>query len=171
MRMLGVSLLVLIGVAAVIGLLLQTTFFHLVPFAALMPDLILILCVYLGLHQHSVGGTTGAFLLGYFMDNFAGNTVGLHAFAMSLIFVLVYLISRRLWMDNWIANIAVVFAASMLKTLTVAVLLVLYLSESYPWRQLLSTIWVDAILAAFFAPFVFALLDGGRRASGIRVTE
>ena len=29
--------------------------------------LVLILCVYLGLHEHNTGGATGAFLLGYLL--------------------------------------------------------------------------------------------------------
>ncbi|MGH7860345.1 MAG: rod shape-determining protein MreD [Candidatus Binatia bacterium] len=167
MRLLGLSLFTLVGVAAIAGLLLQTTALHMLPVGPVIPDFILILCVYLGLHQHSVGGTTAAFLLGYFADNFSGNAVGLHAFAMSLVFVLVYLVSRRLWMDNWVSNVAVVFVASMLKTVTVAALLVFYLSEDYAWGRLVSTIWFEALLAALFAPVVFIVLDRGRKLSGL----
>jgi rod shape-determining protein MreD len=165
--MLGLSLFTLVAVAAIVALLLQTTVLHMVPFGPVIPDFVLILCVYLGLHQHSVGGTAAAFLLGYFADNFSGNTVGLHAFAMSLVFVLVYLVSRRLWMDNWVSNVAVVFVASMLKTLTVAILLVFYLAEDYAWGRLVSTIWFEAFLAAVFAPLVFVVLDRGRRLAGL----
>jgi rod shape-determining protein MreD len=164
---LRLSLVTLIAVAAVLGLLLQTTVLHMLPLGRPVPDFILILCVYLGLHQHSIGGTTAAFLLGYFADNFSGNTVGLHAFAMTLVFVLVYLVSRRLWMDHWVSNVAVVFLASVLKTLTVAFLLVFYLSEEYPIRMLFAAVWLDAALAALFAPLVFVVLDRGRRASGL----
>ena len=38
-----------------------------------MPDLVLVLCVYLGLHEHSIAGALGAFLLGYFLDSFSGD--------------------------------------------------------------------------------------------------
>ena len=162
MRMGGLSLLALVGLAGLLGLLLQTTVFHSLP-VGLIPDFVLILCVYLGLHQHNVGGTAVAFLLGYFADNFSGNAVGLHAFAMSLVFVLVYLMSRRLWMDHWLANIAVVFVASLLKTFTVAVLLAFYLSVDYPWSRLATHLWFDAFVAALFTPLVFVLLERGRR--------
>src|SRR5262249_22625135 len=36
-----------------------------------------------------------------------------------------------------------------------------------PWRHLFSTIWIEAGIAALAAPFVFSLLDGGRRGGGL----
>lgn len=161
------GLVILVMIAAVAGLLVETTVFHLLPLGSMIPDFVVILCVYLALHEHSVAGTLGAFLLGYFADSFSGNVLGLHAFAMSLVFLLVYLLTRQLWMDNVVANVAVVFVASLLKTLTVAVLLAFYLSAAYPWHQLFSGAWVEAAIAALVSPFVFSLLDGGRRMWGL----
>src|SRR5206468_5787209 len=83
-----------------LALLLQTTVLHTLTAGRVIPDLALVLCVYLGLHEHSVAGATGAFLLGYLLDSFSGSLVGLNAFAMTSVYTLVYLISRRLWMDN-----------------------------------------------------------------------
>jgi cell shape-determining protein MreD len=86
---------------------------------------------------------------------------------MSLVFVLVYLLARQLWMDNVVANVAVVFVASLLKAVAVALLLVFYLSADYPWGHLFSTAWLEAAIAAVLTPFVFSLLDGGRRVWGL----
>jgi rod shape-determining protein MreD len=160
-------LLALVMIATIVGVLLETTVVHLLPLGPIMPDFVVILCVYLALHEHSVAGALGAFLLGYFVDNFSGGVLGLHAFAMSLIFVLVYLLARQLWMDNVVTNVAVVFGASLLKAVSVAVLLALYVSGDYPWRHLFSTIWIEAGIAALATPFVFSLLDGGRRVGGL----
>jgi len=161
------GLLLLVMIAAVFGILLQTTLFHLLPLGPMIPDLVVILCVYLALHEHTVAGALGAFLLGYFSDNFSGNVLGLHAFSMSLVFVLVYLMARRLWMDNVVANVAVVFAASLVKAMAIALLLAFYLSADYPWRQFLTTVWIEAALVAMISPLVFSLLDGGRRMWGL----
>ncbi len=163
----AMGLLVLVMITAVVGVLLETTVFHLLPLGSIVPDLMVILCVYLALHEHSVAGALGAFLLGYFTDSFSGNMLGLHAFAMSLVFLLVYLLARQLWMDNVVANVAVVFIASLIKALAVAALLAFYLSAAYPWHQLFSSAWVEAGIAALFSPFVFSLLDGGRRLWGL----
>jgi rod shape-determining protein MreD len=131
------------------------------------PDLLVILCVYLALHEHTAAGTLGAFLLGYFADNFSGNVLGLQAFAMTLVFVLVYSLARQLWMDNVVANVAVVFMASVLKAIAVAMLLTFYLAGEYPWPHLFSTIWIEAAIAAVFTPFIFSMLDNGRRLWGL----
>ena len=74
---------------------------------------------------------------------------------------------RQLWMDNVVANVAVVFAASLLKALSIALLLAFYVSADYPWSHLFTTVWFEAAIAAMFTPFVFSVLDGGRRAWGI----
>jgi rod shape-determining protein MreD len=160
-------ILVLVMLAAIGGVLLETTLLHLVPLGPIMPDLVVILCVYLALREHSVAGALGAFLLGYFVDSFSGNVLGLNAFAMSLIFLLVYLLARQLWMDNVVTNVAVVFGASLLKALSVAALLALYVSADYPWRHLFSTAWIEAGIAALATPFIFILLDSGRRVGGL----
>ena len=166
MRRLAVGLFAIVLVAAVVGLLFQTTLFHFLPFVHVIPDLMLILCVYLGLHQHSFAGSTGAFLLGYFTDSVSGSAVGLHAFALSLVFFIVYLVSRRLWMDNVIANVAMVFVAALLKTVVVAGLLS-FIGAPVSWATFLSGMWLEALVAALFTPIVFRLLDGSRHVWGL----
>ena len=148
----------LFGAVAIGALLLQTT---VLPFAALgraTPDLLLIMCVYLGLHQHTVGGAIGAFSLGYLQDAFSGSVAGLNAFGMCLVFTVVYLTSRRLWVDNTISKIAVVFLASVLKTVAILVLVALFLSIEGLWRTMLSYLLIEAVLAALLSPAVFAVL-------------
>jgi len=161
-----VGLLFLVMIAAVLSLWLQTTLLHLVPLGSIMPDFVVILCVYLALHEHSVLGSLGAFLLGYFADSFSGNVLGLQAFAMSLVFLVVYLLARQLWMDNVVVNVTVVFVASLFKALAVAMLLAFYVSADYSWSHLFSTVWIEATIAALFSPVIFSLLDGGRRLWG-----
>lgn len=161
------GLLIMVMITAAVGVLLETTVLHVLPLGPIRPDLIVILCVYLALHEHTVAGALGAFLLGYFADNFSGSVLGLQAFSMSLIFVLVYLLARQLWMDNVVANVAVVFVASLLKSLAVALLLAFYLAADYPWAHLFGTVWIESAIAAFFTPFVFSMLDGGRRLWGL----
>jgi rod shape-determining protein MreD len=146
------------GAIAVIALLLQTTVLPHISVGRATPDLLLIMCVYLGLHQHSVAGAVGAFFLGYLQDTFSGSLVGLNAFGMCLIFTVVYLTSRRLWVDNAISKIVVVFIASVLKTISVLTLIVLFISAEGVWQTMLAYLLIEAVLAALLSPPVFALL-------------
>ena len=153
---------VLFTLCAVGALLLQTTVLPHAIFGRGTPDLLLIMCVYLGLHQHTVGGALGAFLLGYLQDAVSGTVLGLNAFGMSLVFTTVYLTSRRLWVDNTISKIVVVFCASVLKTLAILGLVVVFLSLEDLWQAILQYLLVEALLAAVLSPAVFSLLASTR---------
>jgi len=141
-----------------IALLLQTTVLPLAAVGRATPDLLLIICVYLGLHQHSVAGALGAFVLGYLQDTFSGSTIGLNAFGMCLVFTVVYLTSRRLWVDNAISKIVVVFMASVLKTMAILALVAVFMSVDGLWQTILGYLVIEALLAAVLSPAVFALL-------------
>ncbi|MBI1815063.1 MAG: rod shape-determining protein MreD [Deltaproteobacteria bacterium] len=150
------------GAATVAALVLQTTVWHWLPLGGAIPDLLLILCVYLGLHQHTVGGALGAFFLGYAQDSFSGGAVGLNAFAMSLVFALVYLTSRHLWVDNAISKVVLVFLASVVKTMVVVGLIAVFLSTAGIWSTLARHLMIEAAVAAALSPPVFAMLASTR---------
>ena len=89
---------------------------------------------------------------------FSGPVVGLNAFGMCLVFTTVYLTSRRLWVDNAISKVVVVFLASVLKTLAIVVLLALFMSVEGLSNSVLRYLLVEAVLAALLSPAVFAIL-------------
>lgn len=161
MRAAGVYVL-----TATVALLLQTTVLHGLTGGRIIPDLILILCVYLGLHEHNIGGATGAFLLGYLLDSFSGSLVGLHAFAMTTVYLVVYLVSRRLWMDNTLSGVAMVFFGSLLKGVAIVVALAAYLSVDRLSFGVAQTLFAEALLAAALTPVVFGALGWAKRFTG-----
>ncbi len=154
---------VLCGVTA---LLFQTTILHSVSGGRAIPDLMLILCVYLGLYEHNVGGATGAFLFGYMLDTFSGSVVGLNAFAMTSVYLVVYLASRRLWMDNTMSGIAMVFLATFLKGFAVLGALAAYLGVDRLTLGAAQILLGEALLAAALTPPVFGVLRWARRVTG-----
>ena len=154
--------------AGTLGLLVQTTILHGLTGGRIIPDLVLILCVYLGLHEHNIGGATGAFLLGYLLDSFSGSLVGLHAFAMTTVYLVVYLVSRRLWMDNAWSGVAMVFLGSLLKGVAIVVALVAYLSIDRLSLGVARSLFAEALLAAALTPVLFGGLGWAKRVvSGI----
>jgi rod shape-determining protein MreD len=150
-----------------LALLLQTTLLHGLTGGRVIPDLVLILCVYLGLHEHNIGGATGAFLLGYLLDSFSGSVVGLHAFAMTTVYLVVYLVARRLWMDNTVSGVAMVFLGSLLKGVAIVVALAAYLSVDRVSFGMARTLLAEALLAAALTPLLFATLQRAKRVAGI----
>jgi rod shape-determining protein MreD len=151
----------------VIALLLQTTILHGLTGGRIIPDLVLILCVYLGLREHNIGGATGAFLLGYLLDSFSGSVVGLHAFAMTTVYLVVYLVSRRLWMDNAWSGVAMVFLGSLLKGVAIVVALAAYLSIDRMSLGVAQTLFAEALLAAALTPIVFGGVGWAKGVAGV----
>ena len=142
--------------------LLQTTLLHLLPLGPFVPDLALVLCVYLGLNHPTVGAVLGSFVLGYSVDVFSSPILGLNAFALSLVFLTVYLSSRHIWINNPLLSAPVVFIASWVKGGGLMLVWTLFLTMDGLGLGGLKYAFVDALLAAILAPGMFALLKRGQ---------
>lgn len=148
-----------------IGILLvflQTTFLHLLPLGPIVPDLTLLLCVYWGLHHPTVGAVLGTFMLGYSVDAVSSPILGLNAFAMSLVFLSVYISSRTIWIQNPVVSTVVVFFASWVKGVALVLVWAIFLNVEDVWMGALKYILLEAIIAAALAPIVFSLLRRGQ---------
>jgi rod shape-determining protein MreD len=147
----------LVGLAMV---LLQSTILNLFP---VVPDLVLIICVYWGLHQPTAGAVLGAFALGYSVDIVSSPILGLNAFAMTVVFFTVYLSSRSIWLHGPLVSTFVVLLAALVKGLALVLAWVIFLNTERFWAGAVRYIMSEALLAAAIAPLVFALLRRGHR--------
>jgi rod shape-determining protein MreD len=148
------------------AILLQTTILHPAVFGSTPPDLVLVLCVYLGLYYQRVGGALGAFFLGYLLDTFSGANFGINAFGMTFVYLFIYLLSRRLWIEGVLPNILVVLAAAVVKAVAVVVLLAV-VSEELVGAPDLGSELVSGATAAVLTPLVFGLLRRGKLWLGV----
>lgn len=137
--------------------LFQTTFLHLLPLGPIVPDLILVLCVYWGLYHPTVGSVLGSFILGYSVDVFSSPVLGINAFAMSLVFLAVYVSSRRIWIRNLFLSGAVVFVASWVKGAALIMVGTIFLAPDGLWMGVLKYVFWEALIAALAAPWLFSL--------------
>ncbi len=156
------KLFLLFFVAGIILIVLQTTFFHLLPIGPVVPDLILVLCVYLGLYHPSVGAVFGSFLLGYSIDVISSPILGFNAFAMSLVYLIVYLCARSIWLHHPIVSSVVVLLAALVKGVTMVLIWAIFLSLDRFWAGAARYVLWEALLAAVLAPLIFALLRRGQ---------
>jgi rod shape-determining protein MreD len=153
------KLSLLLFVTGLLLVLLQTTFLHFFP---LVPDLILVLCVYWGLHHPTVGAVLASFVLGYSVDVVSSPILGINAFAMSLVFLAVYLSSRSIWLHNHLVSAVVVLLASLVKGVALVLVSAIFLSTEGFWMGALRYILLEALVAALLAPLVFTLLRRGQ---------
>ena len=152
--------LMLFGFGIVL-VVLQTTLQRLLPIGPIVPDLILVLCVYWGLHHPTAGAALGSFLLGYAVDIISSRLLGVNAFAMSLVFLSVYLGSRSIWLHHPIVSSIVVLFAALVKGAGLVLVWLVFLSTEGFWQGALHYIISEALIAAVLAPFMFTLLQRG----------
>jgi rod shape-determining protein MreD len=114
-------------------ILLQSTFFSLLPLGPIVPDLILVLCVYLGLHHPTVGAALGSFVLGYSVDVVSSRLLGFNAFAMTLVFLAVYFSSRSIWLHHPVVSSLIVLCAAVVKGVAMVLVWVIFLSMEGFW--------------------------------------
>ena len=142
-------------------ILLQSTFFSLLPLGPIVPDLILVLCVYLGLHHPTVGAALGSFVLGYSVDVVSSRLLGFNAFAMTLVFLAVYFSSRSIWLHHPVVSSLIVLCAAVVKGVAMVLVWFIFLSMEGFWLGAVKYIIMEALVAAALAPVVFSLLRRG----------
>jgi rod shape-determining protein MreD len=150
---------------ALIAMLLQTTVLP-ATHLPVVPDLILVLTVYLGIRHPSAAAAAGAFLLGYFLDTFSGTVLGMNAFSLSVAYAAAHLISRRIWMEGGFPVIAVVFVAGCVRAVAEVVVATLVAARAPVWQHVVRYGFLEAAVAALVAPAVFAWMSWEKRIVG-----
>ena len=88
--------------------------------------------------------------------------LGLNAFAMSLVFLAVYVSSRSIWLHHPVVSSIVVLLAALIKGAALILVWTVFLSVEGFWTGALRYILLEALVAAVLAPAVFALLRRGQ---------
>jgi rod shape-determining protein MreD len=122
------------------------------------------LCVYLGVYHPTVGAALGSFALGYSVDVLSSPLLGMNAFAMSSVFLAVYLGARTIWLElhNLLLSALVVLAASLVKSAALILIWALFLSVDGLWSGAIRYVITEALLAAALAPLFFLILQRGQ---------
>ena len=144
-----------------IGILLvlvQSIWLRFMPLSPIVPDLTLLLCVYWGLHHPSVGAVVGSFMLGYSVDVVSNELLGINAFALSLVFLTVYLSSRSVWLNNPVVSALVVLLATFTKVAAFVLVSVIFANFEARWMGAVRYLVIEALIAVLLAPLVFTLL-------------
>jgi len=141
-----------------LAVVLQTT---LLPHFPVIPDLLLIFCVYLAMYHCSVGGAAGSFLLGYTLDSCSGAPLGMNAFSLSLIFTVITLTARWLWLNNPLSVVTMIVLAVVLK-MSAFLLWGEFGPLTASVQTLISEVMIEETISALvLTPVVFSILYCG----------
>lgn len=155
----------LVLVLGVIAIFFQGTVLREVMPAGIVPNLLLLIVVFLGFFEATIGGATLAFLLGVELDFASGLLVGPWAGAFVVSFGLLASLSQRLFVESVTAAMVAALACSLVANFVYFVLVF----EFHPSvTEVASFSLVEAFINAVLAPPALALLRGllGPRSRG-----
>ena len=147
------SLLVII--LGLIAIFVQGTVLRAIGPAWVVPNLLVIIVVFLGFYESSVRGATLAFLLGLELDFANGLLVGPWAGAFVVSFGILASLSQRIFVESPLAAVIATFACSIVSA-------VVYFTLVYEFHPAVTIIVpfsvAEATLNALLAPVVFGVL-------------
>lgn len=143
-------------------LVLQTTLAALIPLYSFTPNLILLITIYLGVsHEiHIVRGAVIAFILGYLLDSFCGNPMGLQTFVIVAAFMVARGAGLRLFLRGPAFQVLLAFAMCLVAGGTSLALPAIFegLTSVGDHRETALMLLNSALVTALFAPLIFAAM-------------
>jgi rod shape-determining protein MreD len=140
-----------------IAVILQTVFLPLVLQGYYKPDLLLILVIYLGLHEEPRSGGLLSYLLGWCYDGVAGSFPGLNGFILLGIFLAVRGIVTRVNTESSPLLLLLVLVGTLLQSVLAAFALDFFNQATRIWPQMAWQLPVQLLLN-FIAAFVLLRL-------------
>jgi rod shape-determining protein MreD len=156
-----------IAATAVVAMVLQSTVFaRLLPVTGVIPNLMLVLVVVLGVQHQGVHGVVAAFILGYVLDTFVGTTLGLHAFAFTVVYAVVVVLAQTIRVERGPAAILTVFIAACVHALVTAAVARLA-HGGPPMAEAVGHGMVAALITAALSPAVVGFVEWQEQLLGV----
>lgn len=121
-------------------IVLQSTLFPSLMKTLPHPDLLLLLVLYLGLHDKTLRGAGTAWVLGCLLDVFSGMTLGLYGMIMLLVFCSTCVSGRQLNYDSDMVMFATTFIGTLTHSLLLITMLICFADADQSWRLILQNI-------------------------------
>jgi rod shape-determining protein MreD len=155
-----ILLLLLFGI---LFLTVQTTFLRSIPIQRIRPDFMLIFTLFLAFSVSPVLGGILAFLMGYLVDLFSGNTFGLYTFSRPLLFYGAYLFKSEFYVEGFSSQFIFVFLSACLEGVFVLILFTLVNPEPVFQRysSVLLSLVPQSTFTALIAPLFIVLFQKG----------
>jgi rod shape-determining protein MreD len=162
---------ILLVAFGLILLVFETAFATLVPMHSFAPNLVLPIAIYLGVSPdvHIVRGASVCFALGYLLDSFCGNPMGLQTFVLTASFIVARGAGLRLFPQGMAFQILLTFLMAIAFGATVLALRAIFEQPQVPlfgttMGAISEAPLQSAAATALLSPLVFA---GTRRIVGL----
>ena len=136
----------------------ETAILSHIRFLPALPDLILILVVYIALHNGTVAGITAGFFSGLIFDFLSLAPMGLHSFVFTALGFLYGILYGKYNVRRFFFPLILGLSATFLKAGILLVLHVLFGQGIQVYNLLAVSFWIEVVENALCAPLLFMLL-------------
>ena len=150
-------------IALVFLLSIQTTFLRVVFPGNIVPDLILIVAVYSGIHLKKSRGIWLAALIGFFQDCLSGGVLGVNFLSKGLVGLFFCVIKDKIIVQGIIPIGFFMFATSLVDGMIYFLAMTSLLGGQIKGNFLFSSIILFGVYNAVIAPFLFYMFDKVRQ--------
>lgn len=146
----------------------QSTWFGAIAVLGVVPDLALVVLVWLSYENGLVEGPISGFVAGLAEDFISASPLGFHAFVKTAVATVSGLLHGSFFIDRVFLPVVLGIAATILKALATGLLSLLFGPVVHAYNFLDRMIWIEAAYNGVIAPVAFLLLTPLKR---LLVTE
>lgn len=148
--------------------LVQSTWFGAISVFGAIPDLSLVILVWLSYKNGPVEGPVSGFIAGFAEDCISASPLGFHAFIKTLVAAIAGLLHGSFYIDRIFLPFVMGALATLMKALGASFLVLIFGMKMQTYNFLDRILWVEVAYNGLIAPVVFLLLGLLRK---VLVTE
>ncbi|VAV82395.1 hypothetical protein MNBD_DELTA01-896 [hydrothermal vent metagenome] len=127
-----------------------------------LPELTVMITIFIAYEKSSLDGVILSFILGYIDDVFTGGVIGSSSFSLVLIYIIIHLLTQKVELSTVTSRAGVAAALTLLKMITVWVIIrATGLAVPFSFQILLT-----AIVTGLFAPVIIVVFLRLKRLAG-----
>jgi len=141
-----------------LAVVLQSTLLRWVAIRGVIPDLALIILVFVSIRRGSMNGQLSGFVTGVIEDFLSLSPLGFHAFIRTVVGFLYGLTAGNLFVDPVLMPVLLTVIATLFKALISSLLVAVLSIPAQGFSAFAGPLWIELGYNAVLAPFLFALL-------------
>jgi rod shape-determining protein MreD len=136
----------------------QSTWFGGIALFGVVPDLSIIVLIWVSYKNGPVEGPVSGFLSGLAEDFLSASPLGFHAFIKTVVAAATALLHGSFFIDKLLLPLLLGFAGTIVKAIAAGALHILFGSGIHSYSFVDRVLWIEAAYNALLSPIVFLLL-------------
>ncbi len=139
--------------------LVQSTWFGAIAILGVVPDLALVVLVWVSYQNGLVEGPTAGFLSGFAEDFISASPLGFHALIKTAVASLAGILHGSFYIDRFFLPIVLGMGATLIKAILTALLSLLFGPSVHAYNFLDRMLWIEVGYNGVISPLVFLILS------------